>query len=139
MKSLETLLKIAQRKLDELGADAGRMQQHIDGLAIELAAMKAREDQEVRNASSDIQFASMLPAYRLRMKWRQDQMRVKIAESETTLGLVREKLAEAYQEKSKFEQLIEQARIRAAMERAAAEQKTLDEVAINRVGREEVA
>jgi len=43
-------------------------------------------------------------------------------------------LSAAYVEKSKFEQLIEQGRIRETEARAALEQAQLDEVAINRAG-----
>jgi flagellar export protein FliJ len=135
MKSLTTLLKVAQRRLDELGVEAQRIQQHVDELGMQLSGMLGREEVEVENARHDVMFASMLPAYRARVKVQADAIRVRIAETEATLALVRERLSLAYQEKSKFEQLIEQDRIREALERAAVEQKSLDEVAINRAGR----
>lgn len=135
MKSLDTLLKLAQRRMDELGVEAQRLVQHIDGLRMNEGSMLAREELEVAAASRDLSVAPVLAAYRLRVKQHVHEVRTRIAESETTLALIRERLSEAYREKSKFEQLIEQARLRAAMERSTAEQKALDEVAINRVGR----
>jgi len=76
----------------------------------------------------------MLPAYRLRMKWQTDQIRAKVSESQNLLADIRERLNEAYREKAKFEQLIEQENLRRTTERAAREQAQLDEVAINRAG-----
>ena len=76
----------------------------------------------------------MLPAYRLRVKWQIDEIRAQAAAKEAMLEDVRKRLSDAYIEKSKFEQLIEQGRIRETSERAAIEQAQLDEVAINRAG-----
>lgn len=136
MKSLETLLKIAQRRLDELGAEAGRIQATVNAMQMELASLLAREETEVELARHEPAFSAMLPAYRQRVRRQADLIRTRMSETELTLGLIRERLSEAYREKSKFEQLIEQQRIRVTLERAAAEQKALDEVAINRAGRE---
>lgn len=135
MSSLHTLLKIAQRKLDELGGEAGRIQGGIDQLRMAHSALLARKDVEVANAQRDLAFAPMLPAYLMRVKAQGGAIQTQIAEREATLSLVRQRLTAAYQEKSKFEQLIEQERIRLALERAEAEQKQLDEVAINRASR----
>jgi len=54
---------------------------------------------------------------------------------EKALEAIRQKLSDSYIEKSKFEQLLDQAQIRAATDRATREQAQLDEVAINRAGR----
>jgi len=53
---------------------------------------------------------------------------------EGVLSGIRDGLQEAYVEKSKFEQLIEQETKRVSAARAAQEQAMLDEVAINRAG-----
>ena len=79
-------------------------------------------------------FASMLPAYRLRVKRQLDEVEQHVQSLDGALSGIREKLQEAYVEKSKFEQLIEQEGKRAAAERSAREQAMLDEVAINRAG-----
>jgi flagellar export protein FliJ len=62
------------------------------------------------------------------------EVRAQIAEKEAALADVRERLNAAYREKSKFEHLLEQERLRRADERAAREQASLDEVAVNRAG-----
>jgi flagellar export protein FliJ len=134
MKSLHTLLKVAQRRMDELGVEATRIGQEIQELRAKQGAIRAREQAELANAAHDPMFASMLPAYRLRVKWQYDEVQAQISVKDAVLVDVRARLQEAYVEKSKFEQLIEQAAIRTAADRAAKEQATLDEVAINRAG-----
>lgn len=134
MKSLKTLLKVAQRKLDELGVEAARIAQDVSELEAREASVRAREAMELANAARDATFATMLPAYRLRVKWQIDEIRAQVSAKEAALTEVRQRLSEAYVEKSKFEQLIEQGRIREFNERAAIEQAQLDEVAINRAG-----
>jgi flagellar export protein FliJ len=135
MKSLETLLKIAQRKMDELGIEAARVGTEIAELQIKQATLAAREENEVQLASGDMQLAAMLPAYRLKVKWQSDQIRAQVNAHESTLVEIRQRLNAAYQEKAKFEQLLEQEALRRATDRAQKEQAQLDEVAINRAGR----
>jgi flagellar export protein FliJ len=135
IKSLETLLKIAQRKMDELGVEAGRVGTQIAELQTKQATLRAREENEVRLAADDLSLGPLLPAYRLKVKWQCDQLGAEVIKAETVLAEIRQRLNEAYQEKAKFEQLLEQETIRRATERAAKEQAQLDEVAINRAGR----
>lgn len=134
MKSLHTLLKVAQRRMDELGVEAAKVQQQVDELRAKQAAILAREQQEIATAADNSMFASMLPAYRLRVKWQIDEVHQQTRAFENVLIGIRAKLQEAYVEKSKFEQLIEQEAAKLSAERAAREQAMLDEVAINRAG-----
>ncbi len=134
MKSLETLLKVAQRRMDELGVEAARIGTEMAAMRARGSALAAREDNEIRLAAGNVELASLLPAYRLRVKWQRDQIGVEVAKAESTLAEIRERLTAAYQEKSRFQHLIEQEAIRKATERAAKEQAMLDEVAINRAG-----
>ncbi len=134
MKSLHTLLKVAQRRMDELGIEAAKVQQQKDELRAKQDAITAREKQEIAAAAGNSMFASMLPAYMLRVKWQLDEVQQQVTSLDGVLTGIREKLQEAYVEKSKFEQLIEQEDNRAAAERSAREQAMLDEVAINRAG-----
>ena len=134
MKSLHTLLKVAQRKLDELAVESARVVEEVAALNAREAAIRAREQAEIASAAQDPAYASMLPAYRLRVKWQIDEVRVQVQAKEKTLEEIRQRLSEAYIEKSKFEHLIDQARIRDDAERHAREQAQLDEVAINRAG-----
>ena len=106
----------------------------VDELRAKQAAILAREKQEIAAAAGNTMFASMLPAYRLRIKWQLDEAQQQVKAHEGVLEGIRVKLQEAYVEKSKFEQLIEQETKRVSTERATREQAMLDEVAINRAG-----
>lgn len=132
MKSLETLLKVAQRRMDALGVEATRIAQRIDHTRMQQAAILAREETEVQLAESDVQLGAALIAYRRRVKFQLDEIERTIAADEAALADVRERLAAAYQEKSKFEQLIEREALRLAAERAAKDQAAMDEIAVNR-------
>lgn len=134
MKSLHTLLKIAQRKLDELGAEAVRAGREVEELNQKVAGIRAREQQEIATSAANPAYAAMLPAYRLRVRWQIDEISVQTRAKEAELAEIRERLSAAYIEKSKFEQLIEQTRAREDAERLAREQAMLDEVATNRAG-----
>ena len=134
MKSLHTLLKVAQRRMDELGVEVAKIQQDIDAIKGRQQAILEREKQEMALAAGNSMFASMLPAYRQRVKLQINEAQQEIHVRDEMLADVRARLQEAYVEKSKFEQLIEQERIRKDAERAAREQAVLDELAINRAG-----
>lgn len=134
MKSLHTLLKVAQRKLDELAVESARITQEVAALNDREAGIRAREQAEIASAAQDPTFAAMLPAYRMRVKQQIADVRAQAAAKEKALEDIRPRLSEAYIEKSKFEQLIEQGRVREETERFAREQAQLDEAAINRAG-----
>ncbi len=134
MKLLPTLLKIAQRKLDELGIEAARAGREVDELNQKVLGIRAREQQEIATSVANPAYAAMLPAYRLRVRWQLDEVGVQLRAKEAALADIRERLSAAYIEKSKFEQLLEQMRVRDDAERLAREQAMMDEVAINRAG-----
>jgi flagellar export protein FliJ len=134
MKSLHTLLKVAQRKLDELGVEAAKIGTEVAELQGRETTILAREQAELANAAHDPTFIAMLPAYRLRVKQQVGELRARMKVKEDALEEIRKRLSEAYIEKSKFEQLLEQAETRATTERLSREQAALDEVAINRAG-----
>ncbi len=134
MKSLQTLLKVAQRRMDELGVEATRLGQRIEQMRMDQAAIVARAETEALLAAGDLQLAAAMPAYRQRVKQKLTEINTTIMAEEASLAAVRARLSEAYQEKSKFEQLLEREALRKAAERRAMEQSQLDEVAINRVG-----
>lgn len=135
MKSLGTLLKVAQRKLDEIGIEAARIAVEVAELQARENSIRAREQAELANAARDSTFAAMLPAYRMRVNAQIADLKAQMSAKEKLLEEIRQRLSEAYIEKSKFEQLLDQAEIRTATDRATREQAQLDEVAINRAGR----
>jgi flagellar export protein FliJ len=131
MKSLDTLLKVAQRRLDDLGVEAANLQTRIDAMHQEEARLDAREAAEAGAAARDPMLAGMLSAFRARMKIARHEIRGRISEAEKTMELVRERLATAYQEKSKFREMLDQSNQREETARLTREQAQLDEAALN--------
>jgi hypothetical protein len=135
MKSLETLLKVAQRRLDNVGREMARLNQHLDGLRVEEAKLIGREQAEIAAAMHDIALMVLMPAYRRRVAQQVALVRARTDQAEALMADTRARLTAAYQEKSKFEELLKRERIHEAQTRSALEQSALDEAAINRVGR----
>ncbi|MBU6318062.1 MAG: flagellar FliJ family protein [Alphaproteobacteria bacterium] len=135
MRTLETLLKLAQRRLDDVGVQAGEAARRLDALAVKRSDLLNRERAEVEAGTSDPAAFHLVSAYRQRVKLALAALDVEIAEAQATSLRIREQLTIAYQEKSRFEQLVEQAVEREAVRLEALDQAALDEAAINRVGR----
>ena len=135
MKSLETLLKVAQRRLDDVGREIARLGQHLDGLRMEEANLIGREQAEIAAALHDITLMAMMPAYRQRVAQQLALLQARVGQAEALMADTRIRLTEAFQEKSKFEELLQRERVRAALALSTLEQAALDEAAINRVGR----
>ena len=95
MKSLHTLLKVAQRRMDELGVEAAKIQVQVDELHDKQAAIVAREQMEIQAAQRDSMFASMLPAYRMRVKQQIAEVQSQVASMDNVLSGIREKLQAA--------------------------------------------
>jgi flagellar export protein FliJ len=70
----------------------------------------------------------------MRVKQQIAEVQGQVRAMDHVLAGIRDKLQEAYIEKSKFEQLIDQETKRVAADRMSKEQAMLDEVAINRAG-----
>lgn len=133
MKSLQTLLKIAQRRLDDLSVEAANLQTRIDGMHAEEAQIDAREAQEASVAATDPMTMRMMPAFRARMKLARGEVHGRVAEAEKTMEIVRDRIATAYQEKARFREMLDQLAVREEAERLAREQAQLDEAALNLV------
>ena len=131
MSALDTLLKLAQRQLDEVSREAAVAHAAIQDLRSDMDAARARAQRADQAAQADIDLMIGAGDFRGRMSREQEEILERIDAEEALLETIRERLAVAYQEKSKLEQLIEREKRVAAQAAAAAEQKQLDEAAIN--------
>ncbi len=135
MSALETLVKLAQSRLDATSREAAEATAEVVRLRASIDQNVERERKEEILAASDLALMLGAGSYRARMDIERDALREQIEEQEEVLAEIRKRLAMAYREKSKFEQLIEQQRVRENAELADLEQKQLDEVAITLNGR----
>jgi flagellar export protein FliJ len=132
MRSLPTLLKLAQRRIDALAVEAARAMEEIDALVREGEASRVQAGREVALGAESLETTLLLPAYTARLRIEAEQRKATIAGIEQVLTRVRAGLMEAYREKSKFEQLIAREAERLAAEETQREQAALDEAAISR-------
>ena len=135
MKSLPTLIKVAQRRIDDVARLIAEKQSAMDGLQTARALAEARMTSETSISSSDINLMSALPAYMVRYKADLVRIDEDIAKIEKEMDRLREQMIEAYGEKSRMESLAKTQAERARKEATAREQAALDEAAITRRNR----
>lgn len=134
MKSLPTLIKLAQRNIDAIAVEISREQARIEELRMQKETSKAKTSAEQAMAVEGLALNMLgsMPAYLAKQKWQQSQIDIQIAEIESSIEAVRERLIAAYREKSKLENLETQYNVKAKRELALAEQAQLDEAALTR-------
>ena len=135
MKSLPTLLKIAQSQIDAIAVEIARAQSALDGLATHRAMILARAEAEVSSAGSlDFVMQAALPQYLFRNKEELAQIDRELEQGEAMLEGIRERLMVAYREKAKLESLERHHAERHRLDEQAREQAALDESALTRRG-----
>ena len=132
MKSLPTLIKVAQRRIDDVARLIAEQQSVLDGLQTARALAEARMSSETAVSASDVNLMSVLPAYTARYKADLARIDDDIAKIEKEMDRLREQMIEAYGEKSRMESLEKTYAERARKEAADREQAALDEAAITR-------
>ncbi len=134
MKSLPTLIKLAQRNIDMIAVEIAKSQAHIEELRMQKASAQAKMDVEQAMAEDelDLNMLGSMPAYIARQKWENERIEAKIAEIEQSIAHVRERLILAYQEKSKLENLEAKYDFKAKQDLNTREQSQLDEAALTR-------
>lgn len=128
MGTFTTLLKVAQGRLDEVSREAGLVAERMAGLNAKLLALS--DGHAAVRAGDDVSLMIAAGDYLGRQRSERADLEQQITEQRRVLDEVRARLTLAYQEKSKFEQLIAQEQARAARAAAEAEQKQLDEAAL---------
>ena len=134
MKSLPTLIRLAQRRIDDVAVEINRLQAALgeQRQRRETATAKLEMEAGALGDGSDIQARSMFLAYTDKNKALVEDIERETAEIEAAIEGVRERLMEAYREKARLETLEKAHRTRALKERSRKEQAILDEVALLR-------
>lgn len=132
MKSLPTLIKLGQRRIDALAREIATAQMTLDGLHASKAMVTARAQSEQDMTGQDFQMMAALPAFLIRSRGEVARIEAEIEEAEAAMEHVRARLTEAYREKSKLESLEATLAEREVRERTLKEQSMLDEAALTR-------
>ena len=134
MSTFETLLKVAQGRLDEVSREAGAAAEALSRLNEKLVAL-GRAQAGAAASGSDVTIMIAAGNYLGRHRAERSELEREISEQRAVLDGLRAKLTAAFREKSKFEQLIAQEQARKAHLAAELEQKHLDEAALRSVNR----
>lgn len=126
--TLETLLKVAQSRLDEVSREAASAAEHMSSLNTQLAELERA--QAAASVTDDVEILVAAGGFRGRQKFEREAIEAEIAAHRILVDEIRARLTLAYQEKSKLEQLLAQQRSREARAAADLEQKQLDEAAL---------
>jgi flagellar export protein FliJ len=134
MKSLPTLIKLAQRKIDAIAIEIAQVQGRIDELEMKKTMLYARLEGEKKAVAVDAAYALTMTAYMGQVKLHAEELDTQIAAHEKELEGIRQRLNAAYQERSKLENLDEQYKLKARLEDNQREQAAMDEAAVLRRG-----
>ncbi|MBI1339053.1 hypothetical protein GC169_02415 [bacterium] len=133
--TLQTLLKIAESRADDLGREAALLQSRRDALAARAAAAAERGSHELQATAGDLDLVSAVSAFRTRLRLEARRLAREIEQADAALADVRGKLSAAFQEQSRFEELIRRLDAEATKARAKRDQALLDEAAVIRSAR----
>jgi flagellar export protein FliJ len=136
MGTMQTLERLAKRRLDHLALEMVAARGESDRLRVALAALFAREQSEMTVAAGDFLLAPTLLAYRERVRDEAARLQYAIDQKEQHIERLRSDIADAFGEKARLETLIARTAARAAADASAREQAALDEGAVLRAARE---
>jgi len=129
MKSLNTLIKLAQRRLDELRRRLADLEVQRDKL---LALIKRLDDElasELEQAYQRPEMSTFFGDFSRRIRKRKEEITREIAALATQMEKVREDIMEGFSELKKYEVARDHAKARERQEQERKETKLLDEIA----------
>ena len=131
MKSIEVLIKIKKKELDEkrlqiseLETQKNQMLDYSEQMKVEL---KSEEEFASRDPYSSITFDS----YRNKIKERQQNISVAVKDIKRQADIINHEMAEIFNEMKKYEIILERKLEEAKIEQKAKDEKALNEIAIN--------
>jgi flagellar protein FliJ len=135
MKTGQTLIQLAQHKVDSVQTLIRSAEQARDDLVRRKASVHEKIDRERAIADQDPAAANTYVAYVGAARVQVGNIDASIAGVDDRLSALREQLAEAYEEKKRFEMMEERRAAREAAAEAKRQQDALDEIATMRAAR----
>jgi flagellar export protein FliJ len=127
-----SLVRLAGYEVEQLRKRLAEVIDRRAGAEIRLALLHAEGEAEARRATADADAGWHHLNYLAGWRVRRDAMTAEIAALEAEEGGARDAVARAFEELKKYEQLEENARLRAAKEEAGRETAALDELGLRR-------
>jgi len=130
MRTLETLIRVQKRQLDQLRRELAGLEQ----LAVDLRAQAADLEREVaaqqRLAQSSPEGAFAYPGYARAVIIRREKIAASIVDVDRRLEAMRDQVAEAFQELKRYDIVLANRRVQARQEADRREQALLDEMGL---------
>lgn len=136
MKSLNTLLKIAERDLETLRRALGQKLAKQSTVEESILALQQQIAVEQQRAAQDYELSRAYAGYAILAGERRKAMTAEVQAISAECDHIRELIAEAHVEMRKFERLIEMREEREQKVRDKREADELDEMATQRAGRQ---
>lgn len=129
MKTLDTLIRLHKRTLDELRRNMGALENQKAQLQQAIQAMQKELDKEIALAGKQPEMANFFGGFAKRIKNRQDIIHQEIRALDVKITALNKEIFEAFTELKKYEIAKENAKLRAREEEKRKETLMLDEIA----------
>ncbi len=130
MRTLETLIRVQKRQLDQLRRELAGLEQLAVDLRQQAADLEKEVVQQQGLARSTAEGAFAYPGYARQVIARREKVAASIADVDVRLAAMRERAAEAFQELKRYDIVLSNRRLQARMEADRREQLLLDEMGL---------
>lgn len=130
MRTLETLIRVQKRQLDQLRRELAGLEQLAVDLRQQAADLEKEVVQQQGLARSTAEGAFAYPGYARQVIARREKVAASIADVDVRLAAMRERVAEAFQELKRYDIVLSNRRLQARMEADRREQLLLDEMGL---------
>lgn len=129
MKTLDTLIRLHKRKLDELRRNMVALENQKAQLQQAVVKLQQELEAEVKLAGKQPEMANFFGEFAKRIKNRQENLRQEIAALDVKINNLNKEIFEAFADLKKYEVAKENAKFRAREEANRKETIMLDEIA----------
>ena len=130
MRTLETLIRVQKRQLDQLRRELAGLEQLAVDLRQQAADLEKEVVQQQGLARTTAEGAFAYPGYARQVIARREKVAASIADVDDRLAAMRERVAEAFQELKRYDIVLSNRRLQARMEADRREQLQLDEMGL---------
>ena len=135
MKTFNTLIKLAKRKLDELRKAQGVLERQKEQLINARMNLHKELEREMNIAAKQLEMAGFFGGFAKRIKIREDELMAEVKKIEAEIEKIAEEIMLAYTDLKKYEIAKDNAMKRRAEEMTRKETIMLDEIASQQYGR----
>jgi flagellar protein FliJ len=136
MKTLNTLIKLHRRKLDELRRRMGSLENQKTQLLQASASLQNELREEIEKASLQPEMGQFFGGFAKRIQQRQEDIAKEVGSLDEQIRALGEEIAEAYTDVKKYEIAEENAKLREKETQARKETNMLDELAAQQYRRQ---